>query len=236
MTRGRLIARVAASFGLDTTVGSEELLLLQEWVDEAVRDVLRRTHCYSAVGTFTIAAGVADGTFPDDVLAIDDRTIASSTTKVRLVSTDEMYEIRRANLTGSGDSVFYMAIAYPVVMIWPTPSANVTITYLYVPDPDPMSSDSIDTATLFSAAPPTPPDLGIPREGDMALEAYMEWRAARYDDKRSKPDKDYWADYLVYCQELKKSVRHKGQRGLLPSKVGYPWVPSRRYGRNDIYP
>lgn len=228
MNRGRLIAHVAATLGLDNTAGTEEVLLLQEWAQQAVDDVLLRTHCRVELGDLTFTPGVSDYRVDSTVLALDEETISANTYPVALVTLGEIYERRRSPSAASTDSVTAIAVEGDLMLVYPTPASVGTLRYVYVAKPARFVDDTSDPSSATYGA--------IPEEHHLCLEHYMLWRGSIYDGTRAPmAPNDYLQLYLQLCSDARKRTRHKAKRGLSATRVGYP--ANRGYGRrNDVYP
>lgn len=226
MTRGRLIARVAAAIGLSVT--GEELTLLQEWADEAVVDVLLRTHCRVELGDITLSAGVGDYRLDTNVLAVEERSITGATYGYNVVSLGDIYEMRLRDAAAPVDQIIALAVEGDLMLVYPTPTATQTIRYVYVAKPTAMTSDSHDPSTSTYG--------GIPTEYHDCIETYMLREAAKYDGKTTSPTwAEYDSDYDKKCAYARKETRKKAKRGLLAARVGYPGR-SHVGRRNDVYP
>lgn len=225
MNRGRLIARVAADFGLETETGSEELLFLQEWANEAVVDVLLNTHARIEIGELTLTTGQGDYRVDDDVLAVVEIDPIGGY-DVEMVTMDEILDARR--LSNVPDAASKLAIQGDLFMVYPNPSSGQVIRYYYVHKPTPMTDNAHDPSVDTYG--------GIPTEHHLAIKAYMDWQASLYDEKRApQSPRDYEESYRLKLADMRKKIRRKAQRGLAPARVGYP----RRSGvprRNDTYP
>ncbi len=229
MTRGQLITVVSAKLGLDSTVASDERALTDRWANESVVEVLLRTHCYTEIGDMALTAGVSEYRTDDDVLALQNDRVSSSTRSgtFEVVTLEEMIARQSANVALDRSGVSVVAYEGNLLIVHPTPGAGESIRYFYVPRPTPMTDDAHDPSTATYG--------GIPTEYHKALEYYMLWQGAEYDDKRAAMGpQDYNSAFEGLCKEYRKRHRQKAQRGLRPSRVGYP---GRRYGRrNDVYP
>lgn len=235
MTRGRAVARVAAKLGLDTTAGSEELILMQEWWNEGIVDVLLKTHCYVEIGDLTLQAGVTDYRTDHSILALANSKITSQNQQFLfdVVTLGEAIEDNAFAAT-TGSTVASAAIEGDLLMVSPAPTTADVIRYYYIPKPSQAAADGTTTGDA------TDPSLstygGIPTEYHLAIEYYMLWQAAEYDDKEhALSPKDYRDIYDGLCKDYRKRHRQKAGRGLRPARVGYP--NSMRAGRrNDQYP
>ena len=227
MNRGQLVTRVARKLSLDTTVGGEELTLLQEWANEAVVEVLVKTRCFVDIGELTLSAGVKDYRIDATVLTILERTIETSYAPITVLSPADIYDLRRGQNVSS--PARYLASEGGLLMVYPTPaSSGEVIRFLFVPKPTLMTSDAHDPSETTYG--------GILTEYHFALESYMTWKAAEYDDKMApaKPV-DLMALFEKDCREVRRRHRSKAGRGFSPARVGYPGT--HRYPRrNDVYP
>src|SRR6266496_36289 len=108
MTRGDLIRHCGLELGLDRTAASDELLLMQDWAIEGVRDVLLSTHCRVEVGDQALTPGVEDYRVDANIMAVDERTIIANTFGLILITAAEMYALRRTT-SAAGSSVMRLA-------------------------------------------------------------------------------------------------------------------------------
>lgn len=228
MTRGDLIRHVGLELGLDRTASSEEQLLMVDWANKAVQDVLIQTHCRVEIGDISVAANVEDLRLDDEILALDERTISANTVKLNLVSPEEIFDLRRASGIATSPDVTRLSFQGDLLLIWPKPTSAATIRVVFVQKPTPMTNDAHDTAVA--------PYGSIPAYAEDALLSYMLWRGARYDERRAPhTPNDYKEMYKQDLAEVRRRMRRMGGRTNLQIKVGYPNdVTFPR--RNDIYP
>ena len=229
MTRGELIFAVSRSLGLDDTASSDELTLMQRWANQAVVEVLLRTHIYIDIGNTTLTADESEYRLDSAILAIDDGygTTAAGIGPYDLVTTAEMIAIQSAAPVGPTRKV--VAIEGDLLIVAPVPETSETLTFYYVPRPTAMSDDSHDPSNATYG--------GIPSEHHRALEYYMLWRGAEYDDKQMTRAQEYLQQFERECVAVRKARRHKASRRLKGAPMaGYPGSNGPRYGRNDIYP
>jgi hypothetical protein len=232
MTRGRLIAHTAAKLGFETTADSEELLLMQEWAQKGVVDVLLRTHCYVEVGDMLLTAGVSEYRLDADILAVLNDRITSSGDKRHfdVVTLAEIIDYQNANAAyvSSTSGATKVAFEGNLMVTYPAAATADTIRFFYVPRPTDMTEDSHDPSVAAYG--------GIPTEYHDAILYYMLWQGAEYDDKRAALGPgDYFSIYDGLCKEYRQMHRKKASRGIRPARVGYP--ANRNLGRrNDVYP
>ncbi len=229
MTRGEFITVVAAKLGLDDTGAGSEWLLMERWCQEGVVEVLLRTHCYTEIGDMALTPGVSEYRVDEDILAIQNDQITSSGSSgtITLISMDEMIERRAASSAVGRIGVVTVAIEGNLLITYPAPSSGDTIRYFYVPRPTTMTLDANDPSAATYG--------GIPTEYHKAIEYYMLWQAAEYDDKKAPmTPQDYYTAFETLCKEYRQHHRGRSQRGLLPARVGYP--QGRNFGRrNDVF-
>ena len=226
MNRGQLVERVGHKLSFDTSAGSDELALLEAWANEGVVDVLTRAKCFVDIGELTLSANQKDYRLDNSILAILERTIETSYTPLTVVSAADMYDYRRGQTASS--PARFLAAEGSLLMVYPTPTEAQVIRFLFVPRPLPMTDDAHDPSNATYG--------GIPSESHRAIEYFMLWQGAEYDDKAipQKPA-EVKALYLDEIREVKKKHRMKSGRGLSPARVGYP--DTHRYiRRNDVYP
>lgn len=236
MNRGRLVARTAAYLGLGTDV-TEELTLLQEWANEGVLEVLLETHCYIQIGDLTLTSGTSEYRQDTSILAIDDGrgSTPSGIGPYQLVTLADMIQYQSIS---SVSPTWQKLIAFQgdLMIVHPVPSTGETLRFYYVPRPSAMTDDSHDPSNATYG--------GIPSEYHRAIEYYMRWQAAEYDDKGGgffrghafAPGSTYKQSFDEEIKKILKRKRKKeGGRTLRPARVGYPG--SQRVPlRNDVYP
>lgn len=228
-TLGDLIRHVALTFGLDQTSSApanQEYLLMVDWANEGVRDVLLNTHCRVEIGDQALTVGVEDYRMDDEIMAVDDRTILANSFPVELIHPEEMYAYRRT--TAAGGAVTKIAAEGDLLMVWPVPTAATTLRYIYVRKPTEMSALGHDLCV--------PPYGALPLFAFPTVRDYMNWRAALYDERKAPhTPEDYHQMYRTSLAELRKRTRRMMGRRLPPISVGYPPGPSVGV-RNDVYP
>jgi hypothetical protein len=228
VTRGELITLVSAKLGLDSLSGSEELALMQGWAKRAAIDVLLRTHCRVEVGDMALSAGASRYRTDSNILAALDAkvTVDSRVNPYRVVEMDEILDMERA--VSSADGASFVAFEGDLMAVYPAHTTTTTIQFTYISRPTAPADDSSDFSVSTYG--------GIPDEYSRALEYYMLWQGAEYDEKKAAPlsAKDYRQMYEDECKLVHKHKRGKAGRRLSPLRVGYPHAGLSR--RNDAYP
>lgn len=230
MTRGQLVARVGAALGMQTDAGSEELGFLQDWANEGVVEVLLRTHIYIDIGDLTLTANQSEYRLDSTILAIDDGrgSTPAGIGPYTLVTLGDMIDLQSAAPVATGPNK-YIAIEGDLMIVAPTPASSESLRFFFVPRPSAMTQDSHDPSNATYG--------GIPTEFHRAIESYMLWRGALYDDKAvAQKPADFYQDFVRECAEIKKSKRQKRGRTLNPPRVGYPGTWKFPGRRNDTYP
>jgi hypothetical protein len=195
VTRGQLVSRVAAKLGFST---SEEIGFLQAWANEGVVDVLLKTRVYVDIGVATLTSG--ESLYRGDVNALAIHDVITRGWELR---TPAELDAGMRGIAFQGD----------LIQVSPPPSEDTEILFRYVPEPTPMSADSHD--------PSDPTYGGIPNEYHRAVEYYMLWQGAEYDDKQAAlSPKDYRGAYESECLDIRKRERRKGTRRL--SRIPIP--------------
>ncbi len=229
MTRGDLIRHCGLELGLDRTASSEEQLLMIDWANEGVRDVLIETRCRLEIGDQALTPGVGDYRVDADVLAVDERTIEIATTKLQIVGFEDIYDLRRSSGIVTNPDVTRIAVEGDMMMVWPTPSSAVTIRYVFVMLPTELAADGNDLGDSTYG--------GLPIYAHHAVLQYMLWRGSRYEGSRGSahtPD-EYHQFYKDELKRIRKRARRLGGRRMPGMTAGYPGG-SNVGSREDIYP
>ena len=225
-TLATLQSDVAGVLGLDfdaanpTNADGPRLL---GWANDAVIDVLRRTHVYVTSATMTCTAGVGDYNLDSNILAIEDiySTSTGANYRLRRLSTTDLVNLRLFSVTTSPEQMYSISGAN-MLMLYPAPLLADTITIYYVPRPTALASGTDDPSTLSLG--------GIPSEFHYGLELYMMWKAAdAFDDESSSSGESYRRLYLGdptarpgseqadgFIGTMKKDIRRKGGKHLGP--------------------
>lgn len=192
-TLAQLRTRVSSKLGLDNSAGGEKTLL-DSWANEGVEDVLVRTHCRVREATLALTAGTETYTLDSSIMAVID--VYNTTTDVdyqmERVPPDYLNRLRRNGTGAVGPATYYTLQGTDLLKLWPTPGSGETLRMDYVPRPGTLSLDA-----------DTPSE--IPVRWHKAVELYMLWQGADYDDDTSSAQGDrYRRDYLTYLEDMKR--------------------------------
>lgn len=229
-TRGGLVQRVGESLGLAYDVPGYEQTFLRSLWDRAIKDVLLRTHCRIEIGDLSLTSGTAEYRQDTQILAIDDGrgSTPAGIGHYQIIGLDEMIARQSANPVSDSYRKF-ISIQGDLMIVSPTPTTSETLRFYYVRKP---TASSLDTNDFTNAT-----YGGLPVHAADAVEYYMMWKAAEYDDKYAplKPT-DYMNLYIQTCGELKRNIRRMRDRRDPAGRIGYP---SKRFAvpaKNSQYP
>lgn len=243
MIRGQIVFEVSRSLGLDDTAGTDELTLMQRWVNRGIVDILMKTRCYMDLGTMTLQAGVTDYRIDTNILVVNQITVpdaAGNTVELDVINMNDILPYLSSQIATT-TAPLYAAVEGTFMRVAPAPSSAAVMTYLYVPKPTEIPADG--TTGSDSLDPSTATYGGIPTEYHDAIVDFVTWQAAEYDDKGGgffrghafAPGAAYEALYDKRIDEIKKEHRRKAGRGMHAGRVGYP-DRIRVIRRNDAYP
>jgi hypothetical protein len=243
MNRGQIVFEVSRSLGLDDTVSTDELTLMQRWVNRGVVDILMKTRCYMDVGTMTLTANKTDYRIDTNILVMNQVTVPDLLGNPQELDVISMNDILPylSNVVVDPTAPRYAAVEGTFMRVAPAPTSAVVLTYLYVPKPSEMTADG--TTGSDTNDPSNATFGGIPSEYHDAIVMYALWQAAQYDDKGGgfyrghafAPGSAYQAVYQARIDEIKKEHRRKAGRGMHAGKIGYP-TSGRFPTRNDVWP
>jgi hypothetical protein len=238
-----MIFEVSRSLGLDDTVASDELILMQRWCNRGIVDVLEKTKCYVDIGTMQLQSGVTDYRIDTNILAVDNITVPDLLNNPRELDVIDMTDLLQylGGAVVGTDAPWKAAIEGTLLRVAPAPSSAITLTYFYVPRPSPITADG--TTAQDATDPSTATYGGIPPEYHDAIMMYMTWRAAEYNQQGGgfyrghafAPGSAFKGIYDDRIASIKKAYRKKAGRGLHAGRVGYPDRQSAPT-RNDVYP
>ena len=228
MNRGQLIARVTRKLSLDPTVSGEDYLLVAAMLNEAVTEVLLRTHIYLQLVDCALTAGVAEYRMDSAVLAIENQrgTTPAGQGQPEIISTAEMIARQSTNVQNAG---WRRALSFEgnLITVNPTPDTSESLRFWAVLQPSPMTDDSHDPSNLTYGGIPVP---------HRQLEYYCLWQLSE-DVEKTVPmrPQDYMQQFQQECKLMSDRKHHIGGRQIAPASIGYPTakqVPQR----NDTYP
>jgi hypothetical protein len=201
-------AEMAAVLGLDNAVAGDQTYM-DAFINEAVADVMVKTHCKVLPFEMSTTAGEGDYTLSTEVLAFIELSITSSSSDYALerVAPAEILRLRRNSESTSSPSLSYAVSGANMLMLYPTPDAVDTITGIYVPRP----------ATL-AAGGDTP--SSIPSEWHRLVSYYALFRGADMDDDASSEmGERYRALYENGIREMRRAVYQHGGARMAPIRV-----------------
>lgn len=223
-TLATLVTDAAGVIGLeasatDLTVGDGPRLV--GWANDAVIDMLLRTHCYVASTTITMTPNVGDYQLSSTILAIEDIYLTSggANFRVRRLATTDLINLRLFSVT-SAPIQMYAVSGANLFMVYPTPLNADTFSIYYVPRPTALANTTDDPSSTSLG--------GIPSEYHYGLELYMQWKAAdAFDDTSSGTGETYRRLYLGdptappgteqrwgFIGTMKRDLRAKGGKHL----------------------
>lgn len=215
MTKGTVRDRVASKIGMS---GTEELALLEGWVDEAVQQYMVETKAIVREGVLTFTAGVSDYTLPVGILSFSSIWVDpanSDTVELEQVGSGEMIRRRRYEYTGDNPSV-YQLLGMDLLRVHPTPSSGDTMHILYVPAPPTLANgDDLSLA-------------GVPLADHPTIEEYVSWKAADWDDDTSsKVGQSYQQGWEMGLRraKIRRNRMDNGWGPVRPGRRGY--IPPR---------
>ena len=210
------------------------------WANDAVIDMLRRTHVYIKSESLTLTAGTGDYDLQStnkEILAIEDIYSVSNGANFRLkrLSTTDLVNLRLFSVTTSPEQMYAMSGAN-LLMLYPTPLLADVLTFYYVPRPTALATGTDDPSSTTLG--------GIPSEFHYGLELYMMWKAAdAFDDESSSSGETYRRYYLGdptappgseqkfgFIGTMKKDIRQKASKHLagvlIPPRSRRIYVPN----------
>lgn len=223
-TLATLRSDVAGVLGLDYDAASPTAgdgPRLTAWANDAVIDMLRRTHVYVTSAITSLTAGQGDYTLDANILAIEDIYTTSSGSNFRLSrkSSTDLINLRLYSVTTSPTQLYALSGAN-LLMLYPAPLTADSLTIYYVPRPTALVNTTDDPSTASWG--------GIPSEFHYGLELYMMWKAGQaFDDENSQNGEVYRLQYEGnpntrpgspagdgFIGQMKKDMRRKGGKHL----------------------
>lgn len=208
-----------------STTDSDDLAVIDAWVNEGYEDVLSRTQCKIIAGTLTTSGNEWKYELPTEILAVTEVWVEDSdgqTIAFERTTEEHILRLRAGITTEAGSQIRYFATAGAnFLLLWPTPTTSQTIHILYVPRP-----------TALSATGDSP--SYVPSEWHKAIEYYMLWQAADAEDSNKAQSGEYYRQLYEgkdgsggYLDRIRQSARKKGGRMLGPVTVIAPFMPVR---------
>lgn len=224
MTLGDLIFVVERKSGLNDSVPDEHTLMLK-WANDGLIEVLLETHAVVEIGDMTLQVGVSEYRTDANILAVLNARVTSANQRydLEVVDLDVLMSRQRTTSTSPTQCI---AVEGDLLFVYPTPTAADVLRWIYVPRP---ASQLVTNADDLSSA-----SFGrLPKEYHRAVEYYMLWQAAEYDDKKfAESPLDLFKQFQFECHNVRKRKKHKRGRQPRVAKVGYPG--KRQVGtRND---
>ncbi|MBA2707090.1 MAG: hypothetical protein H0U59_04715 [Gemmatimonadaceae bacterium] len=198
--------------------------LLDQWLNEGVREVLLRTHCYTTASTVTTTANEWQYDLSSNIMAIVSIWRDGQDAPMVRMQPEEIQNYRSSS--GSGSITRWATSGTNMLLFWPTPTAEYTINLIYVPRPTELSFDTHDPSSATYG--------GVPVEFHKAIEL---WALSNASDHEHEQGTQRGVSYLAQFDEyIKRVVKPALARkwGVQPrSRIG-----RRRYTAwdNDRYP
>ena len=129
MTRGQIVFEVSRSLGLDDTAGSDELTLMQRWVNRGIVDILMKTRCYMDLGSMTLQAGVTDYRIDTNILVVNQVTVPDTAGNVIELDVINMNDILPylSSQIATTTAPLYAAIEGTFMRVAPAPSSAASL-------------------------------------------------------------------------------------------------------------
>lgn len=219
----------------DLTQGDGPFLVAK--ANEAVVDMLLRTHVYVSSTTIALSANTSDYTLSSTILAIEDIYLTSggANYRVKRLATTDLINLRLFSVTTSPVQMYALSGAN-LLLVYPTPAAADTLNVYYIPRPTALSAVGDDPSSASLG--------GIPSEYHPGLELYMQWKAAdAFDDGSSSNGETYRRYYLGdptappgteqrwgFINTMKRDIRVKAGKHLgailIPPRGRRVYVPN----------
>lgn len=206
-TLAQFRTRIAAKLGFDNTASSAEQSLIDSWVNEAVVEILLRTHCTVETGDMAVTAGTWDYQLDTDILAIRDlwkQGASGDVEPVIRMSEQEILDLHRSSTTSDAAYLRYAVSGANLLLVWPTPSSAYTLHLLYVPRPTTMTDGAHDPSVSTYGR--------IPTEYHKAIEYYALWQGAEYDENQpaqgGERNRALFENYLAAV--IRPAMKRKG--------------------------
>ena len=224
-TLATLRTAVGTKSGMDYSNAGFERDLIDFWLNEGVREVLTRTHCYVKCADLTLSNDVWKYDLPANILALKS-IVDTESNRVEMVTLDEILDLRRSSTTGATTNLRVAITGLNLLTVWPTPTQDIEIDVFYVPLPAEMTTTTDDpSVTTFG---------GIPTAYHHAIELFALAQASDHEHEgRTQQGRKYTEDFEFYIKKvIRPAVNRMGGR--------LPQVSRGRRTRvisgNGIYP
>ena len=216
-TLAQFRTRIAAKTALSNTTAADQGMI-DDLVNMAYEDVVRRTSCKVGTTTISLSASTGDYTIPTSYLHIMEvyTTTSGQSYSMQRTTAEDIIRRRIGVSTGfsSSPARYYATQGIDLLLVWPTPSAADSLSVYYVARPTALSA----SADLPSA---------IPAEFHQLIEYKACAEAADYAEMvisrgRMTPTVDPTRWLLLYekgLKELRVSVSRAGGRRLAPVRI-----------------
>ena len=195
---------VGRKTGMDYSAAGDDRNLIDTWLNEGVREILVRTHCYTAATTVETTADEWQYDMSSNIMFVKLIWRDGETSDMIRVSPDEIIDLRRTN-SGSGSMLRWAMAGTNMLMLWPTPTAAYTISLVYVPRPTEMASNEHD--------PSNPTYGGIPVEYHKAIELWALSNASDHEHEgRTQSGQKYLVEFEAYIARIRAGVNRKAGR------------------------
>lgn len=198
--------RIARAVGGLSTSDTDDLALIDAWVNEGVVQFLKDTKINVLSAVLGVTAGSADYTLDTDILGFTDVWYEPASGEDVMLEPVDSLEIARMRLSdGTTDSSprYYAMQGAHLLQIHPAPaSSSDQLHILYTPRPAAMSATS--------DAPSDSTKGNVPEEYHPVIEAYAKWKAAQADDHRpSDFGLNFQAEYERGCSQARAHMNRK---------------------------
>lgn len=198
---------VAETLKLDNSTSGDQGLI-DEWVNDAVNDLLVRGQVKHSTGTMSLSSGVRDYTLDTSIYGIVKMYNSTTSSNYQMTRVDEaeMLDLR-IHGAGAAPALYYATGGANLLLVHPTPGMGETIQMIYVPAP-----------TALSVSSDTPSE--VPAEWHDAIKLYALAKAAEYMQHRpSQYGMTWWGQYEKRLREIRKAKSLKGGSRLGPARL-----------------
>lgn len=166
--------QVGMKIGMDYDNAGNERTLIDEWLNEGVREVLLRSHCYVATATMDTTADEWQYDLSSTIMVIKELYRDGDNQQMIRVTPQDILDYRRLSQSADSAVVRWAVQGANMLMLWPTPTEAYTLNMVFVPRPTEMSFDTHNPSDATYG--------GIPTEFHSAIRLWALAEAADYDD------------------------------------------------------